>query len=56
VNYFVEKGTPQAWNKVAALRNHYPVIFSNGKCRLGGLPYSLYLTREGGLEIQKESL
>jgi CRISPR-associated endonuclease/helicase Cas3 len=56
VNYFVNLGENPAWKETAALRYHYPVLFDeNGLCTLEGTSLTLYLNRETGLEIRKES-
>lgn len=58
VHYFQERSAqliPPAWKETAHLRHHYPVIFDEqGRCPLEGTPYTLYLSRETGLEIRKE--
>jgi len=41
------------WKKVAALRYHRVLIFEAGVCGLGDSGYTLTLTREYGLEINK---
>ena len=43
------------WKKIAALRYHQLLVFENGVCPLKGIPYTLRLTREFGLEITKEA-
>jgi len=56
VNYFVNQGEHLAWNKIAALRYHYPLVFNeNGFCHLDGTSLTLFLSRETGLEIRKEA-
>lgn len=49
VEYFLGQGAPAAWRKTAALRNHYPVIFKEGKCTLNDI--TLSLSKQPGLEI-----
>ncbi len=44
------------WRKVPALRYHRVCVFGrDGICRLGGIPYTLRLTRGLGLEILPEA-
>lgn len=55
VHHLLGQDPPKAWERVAALRHHRLAIFENGLCRLEGIPYTLHLSRETGLEIQKEA-
>lgn len=56
MNYFVNKGEHPAWKETAALRYHYPVEFDEyGYCHLEGTSLTLFLSRETGLEIRKET-
>ncbi len=57
VKYFGEKKPEihwKHWREVAALKYSTPLVFENGKCKLEGSKYTLVLSRETGLEIQKE--
>lgn len=60
VQYFQEKRVqliPQAWKETAALRYDFPVIFDEeGRYPLEGAPLTLFLSRETGLEIRKETI
>jgi len=53
VHHLADK-RPSAWEKVAALRYLVPVVFEEGRCRLTDTSYSLHLSREFGLSIEKE--
>jgi CRISPR-associated endonuclease/helicase Cas3 len=56
VDYFANQGEHPAWKEVAALRYHYPVIFDeDGLYHLEGTSLTLFLSRETGLEIRKET-
>ena len=53
VHHLADK-RPSASEKVAALRYLVPVVFEEGRCRLTDTSYSLHLSREFGLSIEKE--
>ncbi len=56
VNFFLTQGTtPKAWREHPLLRDHYLVEFSGGTFALTGTPYRLRLSRQYGLEIEKEA-
>jgi CRISPR-associated endonuclease/helicase Cas3 len=55
VQHLVAQLVPVAWRDHPLLRNHRPVIFTDGVCTLAGTPYTLRLSRERGLEIEKEA-
>ena len=56
VNYFTGFGkTPAAWKKIAPLRNRIPLFFdSQGKCDLESANFTLHLSRDLGLIIEKK--
>jgi len=55
VDHFVQQPVPDGWQDHPLLHDHRVAIFHNGACRLGGKPYTLRLSRELGLEIEKEA-
>lgn len=54
VGHFLTQPVPPGWKKHPLLRNHRPAIFDHRVCRLEGTPYTLRLTRELGLEIERK--
>ncbi len=54
VEYFLAQQPPSRWKDSPALRFHRLAIFDKGVCALEGASYVLRLTRELGLEIDKE--
>lgn len=55
VEYFRDKEAPRSWKRVAALRYHKPVVFSDGLYRCEGKGYILNISRESGVRITKEA-
>lgn len=55
VQHFLARPVPAGWRDHPLLRNHRVVIFTDGLCPLAGTPYTLRLSREIGLEVEKES-
>ncbi len=54
VEHFLARRPPSAWKDSPALRFHRLAIFDRGVCALEGTSYVLRLTRDLGLEIDKE--
>ena len=54
VNHFLALPVPDGWRKHPLLRNYRLAVFTNNICSLADSPYTLWLSRELGLEIQKE--
>lgn len=54
VQYLLAQQVPPGWRNHPLLHNHRAVIFTNGLCPLAGTPYTLRLSRERGLEIERE--
>jgi CRISPR-associated endonuclease/helicase Cas3 len=54
VEHFLARRPPSAWKDSPALRFHRLGIFDCGVCALEGTSYVLRLTRELGLEVDKE--
>lgn len=54
IRHFLDQPLPTAWRDHPLLRNHRPAIFTDGVCPLAGTPYTLRLSRDRGLEIEKE--
>jgi len=54
VNALTTNGAPTAWDKTAVLRNHYPIIFIDGVCKLERSKYMLCVDNQLGLSIKKE--
>jgi CRISPR-associated endonuclease/helicase Cas3 len=52
--HFLAQPVPVGWRDHPLLRNYRAVIFTDGVCPLVGTPYTLRLSREIGLEIEKE--
>jgi len=55
VQHLLAQPVPLGWRDHPLLRTHQPVIFTDGVCPLAGTPYTLRLSRERGLEIEKEA-
>jgi CRISPR-associated endonuclease/helicase Cas3 len=56
VRYFAEQPPHAAWKGIAALRYHYPVVFTDGQQQFPDLKLALNLDRELGLSFQKEAV
>jgi len=54
VEHFVAQPVPEGWRDHPLLHNHRAIIFTHEVCALAGAPYTLRLSRERGLEIEKE--
>ena len=54
VNHFLAQPVPDGWRKHPLLRNYRLAVFTNNICSLTDSPHTLRLSRELGLEIQKE--
>jgi CRISPR-associated endonuclease/helicase Cas3 len=54
VAHFRDEAVPAAWSEHPLLRDHRLAVFSDGICRLEGGGLRLRLSREVGLEIEKE--
>jgi len=54
LEHFLGQRPPSLWKHSPALRFHRLAVFDGGVCALEGTPYVLRLTRELGLEIDKE--
>ncbi len=56
LKHFLNLPRHEAWKEVSALKYHHPVIFDEkGRCPLEGASLTLVLSRETGLEVQKEA-
>ncbi|MBL7066003.1 MAG: CRISPR-associated helicase Cas3' [Anaerolineae bacterium] len=55
VDHFLAQAVPTGWRDHPLLHNHRAAIFTEGVCTLDGTPYMLRLSREFGLEIEKEA-
>jgi CRISPR-associated endonuclease/helicase Cas3 len=56
LKHFLGLPRHEAWKEVSALKYHHPVIFDEqGRCPLEGASLILVLSRETGLEVQKEA-
>lgn len=56
LKYFTNRAYPITWKNNGSLRFHRPVVFDEtGVYRLEGTSYFLYLSKETGLEIRKET-
>jgi CRISPR-associated endonuclease/helicase Cas3 len=51
----VDQPVPRGWRDHPLLEDHRAVVFNGGVCPLPGTPYALRLSREFGLEIEKET-
>ncbi len=54
VQHFLAQPVPIGWRDHPLLHNHRAVIFTDGLCPLAGTPYTLRLSHEIGLEVEKE--
>jgi CRISPR-associated endonuclease/helicase Cas3 len=55
-DYLRAQPVPKGWEHHPLLRNHRPAVFTDGLCVLGDSGYTLRLTRELGLEIEREEV
>jgi len=55
VDHFLAQAVPAGWRDHPLLQDHRAAIFAQGVCPLDGTPYMLRLSREFGLEIEKEA-
>jgi len=55
VRHFLEQEVPRGWRKCPSLRYARAAMFRRGEYRLDGTPFVLHLSRERGLEIEKEA-
>ncbi len=55
VEYFRDREAPKGWKRLAALKHHLPVVFSDGVYRCEGTGYLLKINRESGVHILKEA-
>lgn len=54
VEYFLAQPVPAGWKDHPLLHSHRPAIFDGETCDLEGIPYTLQLTRQFGLEIERK--
>jgi hypothetical protein len=54
-HHLVDQSVPPGWRDHPLLEDHRVVIFRGGLCPFPGTPYALRLSREFGLEIEKEA-
>ncbi|NLE75775.1 MAG: CRISPR-associated helicase Cas3' [Chloroflexi bacterium] len=55
VQYYLSQPTPAGWQKHPLLHNHHVAVFTGGICVPEGARFRLRLSREVGLEIDKEA-
>ncbi len=55
-DYLHSQPVPNVWKDHPLLRNHRVGVFTDGLCVLGDCGYTLRLTREFGLEIEREEV
>jgi len=54
VQHFLAQDVPAGWGDHPLLRDHRVALFDQGVCLLPGTPHRLRLSREFGLEIERE--
>jgi CRISPR-associated endonuclease/helicase Cas3 len=55
VQHLLGQPVPKGWQKHALLNDYRLVTFTDGICSLPAIPYNLRLSRQFGLEIEKEA-
>ena len=55
VKHFLKQDVPRGWRRCPGLRYSRAAVFLQGVCRLNGTRFVLRLSRELGLQIEKEA-